>query len=143
MWQFEHSEVSSASDTKVWNLWTDVVNWPQWFPDLVSGQLHGEFVPGTSVSLQLGRQHLQSIITSCEFHKDFTLSFDLFLAKMQLEHVILEQGEMHKLTYRINISGPLAFLWSKTIGRKLSSRIPAALQKLINLAEQLQAPTPF
>lgn len=144
MWQFEYSEVTPASEAKIWNLWAAVQNWPTWDTALTSAKINGEFKVGSTIELQL--PHLPAIkasITRCDLHKGFVMVSRLPFAKLIYSHEIFEQADLHKITHQLTCKGMLAFFWGRILARKIAQHLPSTVHNLVKTAEQLTAPSPF
>lgn len=144
MWQCEHSEVTRASESKIWNLWAQVEDWPTWDHALTYARLSGEFKEGGTLHLHFTHiPTVKSIITRCDLHRGFVTVSVLPFTKLIFSHEIFEQGELHKITYQVTCKGLLSFFWRRIIGRKIAKHLPSALQNLVKLAEAAEAPSPF
>lgn len=129
--------IINAPKEKIWRLWVDVEKWPLWDNDVEWAKLDGEFSEGqTGILKPKGGPASKFVITTCNKNKGFTDVSFLPLAKLSFIHEMKEEHQGIKVTHSIQISGPLAFIFSILIGNKLAKGLPSALQKLATLAEK-------
>ena len=57
------------------------------------------------------------------------------LAKMEFVHEMIDAAGGVQLTHRVNISGPLSFVWARIIGKKTVRGLPPAMNNLVRLAK--------
>jgi ligand-binding SRPBCC domain-containing protein len=137
MWILEHREPTSASRKQIWALWSDLPGWPQWDETLEAVTVDGPFESGTSARVK--PEKAKEIALELR-EVDETRSFvDLqFLPKatMRTEHEILDaEGGGLVIRQTVSFSGPLARLFRFIVGRGLKRDMPAAMRKLVSLAE--------
>ena len=48
---FSHTDSTSATSDKIWQVWTDVANWKQWDKGLKEASLEGDFAVGSKGKL--------------------------------------------------------------------------------------------
>lgn len=137
MWSKEVSLRSNASKAQIWNLWTDVSNWNVWDDQVVSSSLNGPFTTGQKGEL-VPKGGPKSIFELSEVspQKSFTTSTKLPLGKMDFIHTMKEvEGEI-LLAHKVEIKGPLTFLFSRVIGNNIVKELPIALDNLSALAQK-------
>lgn len=53
MWKKSYTKTFKKIDKEsIWNLWTDINNWPSWNPGIESCTLHGVFKKGSTFNLK-------------------------------------------------------------------------------------------
>lgn len=58
---------------------------------------------------------------------------------MEFVHEMVDSAGGVQLTHRVNISGPLSFLWARIIGAKTVAGLPHAMSKLVQQAKAADA----
>jgi hypothetical protein len=143
MWQFEHHVMTQAPHSRIWELWTNVADWPEWDHSLAEAKLENTFDNGGVIHLQPMEGHaLKANIVHAETYKGFTLEIPLALASMICTYEIKEIGDENRITHRVEIKGPLAFMWTRILSRKIEQSLPLAMGELIQHASAL-ATSPF
>ena len=139
MWTTEAKRVTSASKEQIWKLWADVSNWNVWDKDVESSQLFGEFKTGIKGVLKpAGGPKTKFEMTECTYLESFTDRSFLPFCKMDFIHSMIETGNGIEITHRVVMTGFLTFLFSKVIGSKIKFGLPAAIERLIKIAEKRQ-----
>jgi Polyketide cyclase / dehydrase and lipid transport len=133
----QHSIKTQASPAAIFRLWSQVSSWPRWDDEVVESHLDGPFVKGTTGWLKPKggpkvRFELLSVEPNVMFHDRASLPF----AKLDFVHEIQRDGAFTVVTHRIEMTGPLAFLFSRILGGQMKKGLPLAMAKLVTLALQ-------
>lgn len=137
MWSTEASAVSSAPAEVLWNLWTNVSEWPAWDPDVQWSKLNGEFREGTGGVLKpRGGPAVNFKLIEVETGRAFDDSAALPLARMVFRHRLDRTETGTRITHRVEITGPLGALFGLLIGRGIRKSLPSAVERLARLAEK-------
>jgi hypothetical protein len=140
MWSNQHTIETDASKQAIWRIWHDVANWPSWDEAVQWCKLDGEFKSGATYTLKtVDGPAVKAVIQECEPYRCFTDVSSLPLAKMEFVHEMVDIAEGVQLTHRVNISGPLSFLWARVIGAKTAAGLPHAMSKLVQQARAVDA----
>lgn len=139
MWTKSHSIVTnSVTKEQMWKLFADVNNWPNWDHGVAFAQLEGKFEKGNHFMFQpKGGPRLKIGIVEAIENKTFTDFTQFPLAKMYGEHVFEETPNGLKLTTTMKVKGPLGFLWTKIVARKIADALPADMENQIKSASKL------
>jgi hypothetical protein len=134
--QFESSIIISAPITKVFALYADVGNWPQWDPDLKASSLKGAFVSGAvgEVKPHSGPKSELKFVEVIQ-NKSVRMECKLPLGMMHFDYELQSQGNKTVATHRTTFSGLFAPIWSRLIGSGMKKTLPAALSGLKAAAE--------
>ena len=125
-----------ARPEHVWTLWADVAEWKQWDAEVESSQLEGAFVVGGRGSLKpKGGPMSPFVLTHVEPLAAFTDRSSLPLFTLDFVHVMRVEGEETVIEHRIEMNGPLTFLFRRLIGANLERGLPGAVERLARLAE--------
>src|SRR3954470_11464895 len=131
---FEGSCASTASAEQVWALWTDPAKWPG--GPIVMAELHGSFEIGGKITTQVkGNRRLTSTITRIEEPKVWTGVAKAPGVTMTIEHVIDPTDTGTLLTERMILTGPLAALVARLMGRRIESIFAATTAHAAQVAE--------
>jgi hypothetical protein len=132
----EKEMVTTATKEAIWQVWQDVANWNVWDTHIEWATLNGDFKVGQTGALKpRGGPTAKFVITQCSPYAAFTDISPLPLATLIFEHKITPNKNGNLVTHRILISGPLAFLFKKLLGKKLANGLDVALPNLIKKAE--------
>ena len=99
-------------------------------------KLKGEFKVGTRGELKpKGGFSAVFTITEMEEGRAFSDATQLPFAKLCFHHRMEPTDMGTRLTHRIEVNGPLAWIWARILGSKMRSGLPIAMRKLARLAE--------
>lgn len=131
-----HSVKTKASPQAIWALWEDINNWSQWDHGIEHSKLFGLFEVGAKGWLKpAGGPKVNFEILELEFLKTFRDRSYLPLTKLDFTHRLSRDGDFTVVTQQVEMTGPLAFIFSKIVGTGIKKDMPLAMQKLVDLAE--------
>jgi uncharacterized protein YndB with AHSA1/START domain len=118
IWEASHTERSSASPAAVWALWSDPERWPDWHPQIESGELEGDFEVGTTARVKLrrgGRTRLKIV----ELEPERLLIDETRFpgARLGHEHRLDPAGDGVEITHRLYVKGLASGLFAMLLGR--------------------------
>lgn len=123
---------------RIWDIWTDVNNWPQWHGDLDYCQLEGDFLVGNYFMLKpKGAPAVKIRLTNIVVGQEFTDCTHFFGAKMWDTHKMEETAQGLRLGNKLVVTGPLKWLWIALVARKVADSIPSEMDALGELAQGL------
>lgn len=130
----EHTIETKASPKAIWSLWEDVKNWNTWDHGIEFSTLSGPFIKGTRGTLKpKGGPLVHTTLTLVEPLKMFINESKLFLCRIIVSHYLEVSHTMTKITHRIEMLGPLSFLFAYFIGKTMKKislkRCKASLKK--------------
>jgi uncharacterized protein YndB with AHSA1/START domain len=135
--QFELSTVIAAPAERVFALYANVSQWPQWDPDLKSASIDGAFASGAKgVVAPHGGPKSNVVFMNVIPNRSFTVSCKLPLCEMRFEHELVEVDGGTRATHRTVFEGLLAPLFGRLIGSGMRKTLPNALAGLKALAER-------
>ncbi len=124
-----------ATPARVWQLFTDVANWPRWNAGVARAALHGPFASGSTFEMQLpdGGPLLHSRLVDVRPGERFTDETAFEGVVVRVTHAIapLATGGV-RVHYRIEVEGPGA----ADIGAAVSADFADVLQSLKRAAEE-------
>ncbi|PCI74257.1 polyketide cyclase [Candidatus Dependentiae bacterium] len=138
MWTRTYSKTfKNINKETIWNLWTDINNWPQWHDDLEYCKLKGKFKAGNYFWLKPKTMGAVKImITDVQPYKSFTDCTVFWGAKMYDTHSIEETTDGIKLTNTIKVSGILSWIWIKLVAQYVADSTPDEIEALTTLARK-------
>ena len=139
MWTRTYSKTFAGIDKKdVWNIWTDINNWPLWHGDLDYCKLEGAFEIGNHFMLKpKGMSAVKITLTEIIAGQSFTDCTSFFGAKMHDTHSMEETSEGLKISNELVVTGPLKWLWICLVAKNIADTIPEETESLIKLARGL------
>jgi len=135
MWHAEHTLETTAQPERVWEQLQQVANWPQWDTGLTSAELPGSFAVGAQGTIKFRSEGQKTFLLSAVVAQHgFTALVKLPLAQVRHIHR-QETSEMGtRMTQRIEISGPLFWLYALSRGRRLREGLAPSMRLLARLA---------
>lgn len=106
----EASMTTSASPTKVWQVWSDVDRWTEWNPDMKASHLDGPLGQGMTgmIDTRSGGRH-QVVVTHYQEGRSFELeSTALPATKMATRATVAADGAGSRITQGFEPRGLLA-----------------------------------
>lgn len=133
----QHTLETTALPENIWALWADVPGYKEWDEAIVWAKLKGEFKVGTRGELKpKGGFSAVFTITEMKTGRSFTYLTPLPFARLQFHHAMEPTDMGTRLTHRIEVKGPLAWVWARVLGPKARAHLPVAMRKLARLAER-------
>ncbi|WP_290049643.1 SRPBCC family protein [Amycolatopsis solani] len=130
LYEYEHSETSTAPAAAIWPLWADTTRWPEWDAGVRSVVVDGPFTAGTSGTMTMdGMPPIPFTLTEVTEGRSFTDETRLPDSFLRFEHVLTDVEGGTRITYRVTVDGPEGF------GPQVTEDTPDAMQALAKLAE--------
>ena len=139
MWMRSHSKTCSGiCREKIWDIWTDVDNWPSWHGDLDYCKLEGSFTVGNFFMLKpKGAPAVKIRLIEIIDGKEFTDCTYFFGARMYDTHKMEESKDGLILSNKLVVTGPLKWLWIMLVAKKVADTVPEEMDALVNLARKI------
>ena len=135
MWHAEHTLDTTAQPERIWAQMQQVANWPQWDTGLTSAELPGAFSPGAQGTMKFLRDRPKSfLLATVVAQKGFTALMKFPLAEVRHIHTQETCEIGTRVTHRIEISGPLSWLYGWSRGRRLRDGLAPSMRRLARLA---------
>lgn len=136
MWMFQHTESTTATPAHLWDLYADPTRWPRWDHAIAAVTLDGPMATGTQGTLKPAKGPKATLkFTEVTPEVGFTDVTRLPLARLSFAHHIEPTGAGCRFTHRVSITGPLAPLFGRVIGRRVAAELPISMRALADLAE--------
>lgn len=134
----EHTVETTATPEAIWHIWEDVTNWNTWDAGLEFSTLNGPFKTGTPGTLKpKGGPLFHTKLTGVEPLKSFSDEAKLpFFTRIIVKHSLKPLSGKTLVTHRIEMKGPLAFLFSYLIGRDMKKNLSHEMLAMVKKAEQ-------
>ncbi len=142
MWTFEHAETTSGTPHQVWALYAEPATWPRWDHEIAAVTVEGPVAVGTRGRLKPVTGPAASFtFTEVTPGVGFTDVSRLPLARLTLAHHIEATASGSRFTHHVTITGPLAPLFARVLGKSLAASLPNAMRNLARLAEAASTPS--
>lgn len=134
----QHTVEAPALPDRVWALWSDPSRWPSFYPGLGTVQTPKEFKGGAQLSLMPTHgghaQHYELLFL--EPGRSFTLVRRLPLATLRLHHRVDACDLGSRLHLRMDLEGPLGWLYGLVLGHSWKASVPPLLRALAKAAQR-------
>lgn len=132
---------SSAPPATFFDRWADMATWPEWNRDTEWVRLDGPFVQGATGTLKpQGGPKVRFIVESLVPDKEFIDVSRLVGARLIFaHHTTAIAGGGTAVDVRVSMTGPLAWLWNRILGKGLTASVQPDLERLARAAEAAHA----
>jgi hypothetical protein len=129
---------STAPPSAFFERWADTDTWPEWDDAVLWVRLDGPFAEGTSGSLKpKGGPKVSFVIQRAVDGEEFTDRSTMVGAALTVRHLVAVGDDgVTRLEVEASIEGPLARIWKVIIGKGFAESTPAALRRLVEVAEE-------
>ncbi len=132
----EHTIRTKADAETIWDKWSDVASWHEWCKDVEFCEIDGPFERETTGIIKpLGSPATAFMIIGITPFKEFIDISNLPFSKLVSSHHIRKLKKNIAVTQRIELEGPLAFLYAIFMGRKLRQNLADSLNKFREIVE--------
>lgn len=137
MWKASHTETVAAPGASIWSRWTNVESWPEQDETLASASIQGPFELGSTLILKpKNAPKTKSTLALVTPDVGFAYITKIPLAKLQFTHHLEERSGKTEFTHSVSISGPLFWLYTPLLGRRLEQLMIARMQRIVELIEK-------
>ena len=135
-WRFEHTAESSADPHDVWRRYVDVEHWSEWSQRGVEwSRIDGPFEVGAKgKSKAPGLRAASFELVAVEPDAFFASEVKLPGGRLRFEHQIEPSGPGSRITHRVTVEGPMAFLYTRVVRHGVESGLPDGVDRLAVLA---------
>jgi hypothetical protein len=132
----EASVTSTAAPERFFARWADMATWPEWNTDTEWVRLDGPFVTGSTGTLKpKGGPKVPFVIASLTPGEEFVDVSRLLGASLTFHHTVTSHEDGCDVDVTISMTGPLAFLWRRALGKGLKSSVQPDLDRLMATVE--------
>lgn len=131
-----HTMLTTASPEKIWKIWTDVNNWKKWevglrgarIKDSFKENVHGVIIPerGPKAGFK---------VAACDPNFSYTVIAKFPFAAFHIHRFLGYDNSKTTFTHEVWAEGPLAWVWWRVVGKKITSMLPKTMSNIKALAE--------
>ncbi len=135
------SQQTRASAESVWRVWSDPSTWQTWNPNVQRMEMNGPFANGTrGVMHTPAGQHHQIQLANIRPGRSFDLETNVIpLTHFTFHCQVVPNGSGSTISQSLNVSGPLAFIFSPLAGDRIAASFEPLLKGLSDKAEGARA----
>ncbi len=123
--------VTTASPDQIFARWADMATWPEWNSDTEWVRLDGPFATGSTGTLKpKGGPKVPFVIASVVPGREFVDVSKLFGARLTFAHTVERTDAGCDVAVTISMSGPMAWFWTKVLGKGLRDSVQGDLTAL-------------
>ncbi len=135
MWYTEHTLETTTEPEAIWMRWKDVDGWPDWDEDLEWARLLGPLKVGSSGSFKRkGSTRQRFMVEEVQEGRGFTCIGKWLLTRVRLVHRVEPSTLGSRVTYRIEVQGPMAWWLWLTMAHRIRLTLAPAVRKLARIA---------
>ncbi len=134
---FSHTDSTQAPPERIWEIWTNVSNWPTWDAGLRSARLKkGPFREGAKGKLKPDKGPKASFwITEVEEGIAYTLKTRIPFGWLIVRRRLWQDGGWTYFRHEVEFTGWLKKTFARKFGPRYREMLPSVLQKIKMLAE--------
>lgn len=135
MWTVAHTELTPASTSQLWARYADPTRWPEWDHGIRRVTMQAPMAVGARGAIwPVKGPPAPMIFTEVTTGVGFTTVTRLPLGRLTFTHDVAQTASGSRFTHQVTISGLLAPLYARVVGRGIAAGLPTAMQTLARLA---------
>ena len=135
-YHFSHTDSTTATSDKIWQVWTDVPNWKQWDKGLKKAILEGEFIVGSKGKLIPDKgPKSKFIISELEPNKSYTFKTKIPFGWLIIKRTLEAKNGYTYFTHEVQFTGLLKKVLGKKLGKNYRAMLPEVLTEIKQIAE--------
>jgi hypothetical protein len=128
---------TKATASQLWQVWTDVSQWPRWDTELESASLQGDFITGSQGALKAKGSpastfYLEDVVPEQKYRIVTVLPLG---GKLIIERSLVFDGEAIRFTHEVCFKGAFGRFLAIFIGNKYREALPLVMESIRTLAE--------
>ncbi|MBW4975093.1 SRPBCC family protein [Roseovarius mucosus] len=132
MWHYRYEEDTPLRCEDLWPVLADVARWPEVDRNIECLKIDEEPGPGVTFVLKpKGGPRLNFVIGEFEAPSRYADVCRMPLAVMRTRHTLIPDGLGTRIRVDIEITGPLAPVWGRVVGRRHAAGLPAQTARFI------------
>lgn len=133
MWSSSYTQkVTGISVQRIWDVYSDVENWPSWQDDVDYAHLGGPFETGGVIRFKpKGGPKVRIELNEVEAPSRFVDITRFPLARMVDVHEFVESDGGVAIRNTMSVDGPLAWVWRKLMAEGVASSLPEQTSRLV------------
>ncbi|HEX4838985.1 MAG TPA: SRPBCC family protein [Rhabdochlamydiaceae bacterium] len=138
MFIVKHTVETKATPIQIWKIWEDAENWKTWDQEIEFSRIDGPFQAGTTGCTKFAKTPvIKTLLTKIELHKLVVQEAYLSFAKVISYQSMSQMAGMTRVTFQVEIKGPLSFFYSCMLGRFIKKKIPREMEEMLKRVEAL------
>lgn len=131
---------TEATPIQIWKVWEDVENWKTWDQEVEFSYIDGPFQAGTTGRTKfIKTPSFKTLLTKVEPLKSVVQEAYINSFAKVISHQLMERvGNKTQVTFRIEIRGPLAFLFACFCRRFIQKKLPSEMEEMVRRAKIIQ-----
>lgn len=126
-----------ASPKAIFALWADIDHWADYDDGIEWAKLTDEFKVGGHYTIKpKGGPKVKADIMVVQPNQRFVDISRLMGAKLKFDHMLTQHADVTVIDITMTVSGPLAWLWAKILGKDQQADLEKSTTQLITKAEQ-------
>jgi hypothetical protein len=135
-YHFSHTDSTSATSDKIWQVWTDVPNWKQWDKGLKEAVLEGDFIVGTKGKLIPDKgPKSKFIISELEPNKSYTFKTKIPFGWLIIKRTLEVKDSKTFFTHDVEFTGLLKKILGNKLGKNYRAMLPSVMADIKQIAE--------
>ena len=132
MWQHRYEETTTLTCEELWPGLADVARWPEVDRNIEYLTIDGDPDPGVRFVLKpRGGPRLVFVIGEFEAPTRYADVCRMPFGTMRTRHTLVPTGQGTTIRVEIEITGPLAPVWGRLVGRRHASGLPAQTARFV------------
>lgn len=135
MWQHRFEDRTDLTPAEIWPVIADVARWPEVDAHIARLEIDGPPGPGVVFHLRpRGGPRLRFTIGDFAAPGRYSDICRMPGAVMETRHSLIAEGGGTRVQVEIAITGPLAWLWGRAVGRRHAAGLPAQTARILAAA---------
>jgi uncharacterized protein YndB with AHSA1/START domain len=136
MWEYEYTVETTTDQAQLWRCWSEVELWPRWNDGIASITVDGPFAVGMRfVMTPPDSEPVSMQIVEIEDGLSFVDEMDAGDFVVRTIHRLQPHSGGTLVTYRTEITGPLADSVGPVLGPEITADFPDVIAALVKRAE--------
>ncbi len=130
----KHTVETKAAPIQIWKLWEDVENWKKWDTNIDFSRIDGPFQTGTTGCTKfLGNPPFKTLLSQVEPLKLVVQETYLSYATAICYQSMSQVEGITRVTFQVEIRGPMSFLYAFLLGRSIKKKIPREMGEMLKM----------
>jgi hypothetical protein len=136
-YHFSHTDSTTATGDKIWQVWTDVPNWKQWDKGLKEAVLNGPFMVGSKGKLIPDKgPKSKFVITEVDAYQSYTFKTRIPFGWLIIKRSLSTNNGITYFTHDVQFTGLLKKIFGKQLGKNYRAMLPKVMAEIKKIAEQ-------
>lgn len=132
---FQHTMKTGAAVSAIWDVWTDVPNWPKWDTGLKEASLKSEFSEGVKGKLTPDKgPKTRFKIVDIKDEKGYMLKTKIPFGWLNVKRTLESKGGDTYFTHEVEFTGLLKKVFFRKFGERYEKILPQVMQEVSKIA---------